>query len=153
MIPRLPVVNRKGTALEAVLPVPEDQLAWPLEHPLTHALVVARHGGRALLVFNRWRGHWELPGGVIDPGETPRACAARELFEETGQEAGELRYCGLMRVRFASGMIELGVLYATELPELRPFTANEEIERITLWDGNEEFGYVEEIDAALIAFG
>lgn len=150
---RFPVVNRKGTALEAILAVPEDQLAGPLEHPLTHALVVARHGGRALLVFDRWRQAWELPGGVIDPGETARACAARELLEETGQAAGELRFCGLMRVRFPSGRTELGALYATELPALSPFVANEETERIALWDGREDLGYVEEIDAALLAFG
>jgi 8-oxo-dGTP diphosphatase len=153
MLPRLPVSNSRGTALEAVLDVPEPALAGPLDHPLTFALVVARHGGRALLVFNRWRQHWELPGGMIDPGETPRACAARELLEETGQAAGELRYRGLMRIRFPSGNAELGALYATELPPLRPFAANEEVERIALWDGRENLGYVEEIDAALIAFG
>lgn len=32
----------------------------------------------------------ELPAGKIDPGETPAACAARELREETGMVAGRL---------------------------------------------------------------
>ncbi|CAN5149749.1 hypothetical protein BH09MYX1_BH09MYX1_43300 [soil metagenome] len=27
---------------------------------------------------------WELPAGLIEPGEAPRAAAARELFEEVG---------------------------------------------------------------------
>lgn len=27
---------------------------------------------------------WQMPQGGIDPGETPRAAALRELFEETG---------------------------------------------------------------------
>src|SRR6476660_4073661 len=33
------------------------------------------------------RGRWSLPGGHIEPGETARAAAAREVLEETGVEA------------------------------------------------------------------
>jgi ADP-ribose pyrophosphatase len=33
---------------------------------------------------------WEMPEGGADPGEAPRACAARELKEETGLVAGAL---------------------------------------------------------------
>jgi ADP-ribose pyrophosphatase len=35
---------------------------------------------------------WELPAGMIDPGETPGVAAARELHEETGYTAGRIRY-------------------------------------------------------------
>lgn len=33
------------------------------------------------------KGEWSIPGGRIEAGETPRAAALRELFEETGVRA------------------------------------------------------------------
>lgn len=33
------------------------------------------------------KGYWSLPGGHIEPGETARAAALREVREETGVEA------------------------------------------------------------------
>ncbi len=39
-------------------------------------------GGRFLLLRNE-REEWELPGGRLEPAETPEACCAREIMEET----------------------------------------------------------------------
>lgn len=38
----------------------------------------------------------ELPGGFVDPGETPEDSAKRELLEETGYSAGEVKYLGII---------------------------------------------------------
>lgn len=35
-------------------------------------------------------GCWVVPGGLVDPGESPEAGARRELLEETGYLAGRL---------------------------------------------------------------
>lgn len=35
---------------------------------------------------------WEVPAGRLDPGESPEACARRELEEETGLAARSLRH-------------------------------------------------------------
>ncbi|TDB88433.1 NUDIX domain-containing protein [Actinomadura sp. 7K534] len=47
--------------------------------------VTDRGGRRWILMVERADGHgWALPGGHVDPGETPAAAAVRELAEETG---------------------------------------------------------------------
>ncbi|MBG0829923.1 NUDIX hydrolase [Planomonospora sp. ID67723] len=47
---------------------------------------------RVLLVKPNYRPYWMIPGGVIEPGELPQECAAREIGEELGLavRAGDL---------------------------------------------------------------
>ena len=40
--------------------------------------------GRILLAKHADRGVWILPGGIIEPGESPADAAVREVWEETG---------------------------------------------------------------------
>ncbi len=47
--------------------------------------------GKILVVKERNRSSWELPGGGIDHGETIEASIARELFEEVSFE-GAFKY-------------------------------------------------------------
>ncbi len=57
--------------------------------------VVVDDEGRVLLVRRAnepSRGLWSIPGGRVEPGESARECARREVREETGLdvEVGEL---------------------------------------------------------------
>jgi ADP-ribose pyrophosphatase YjhB (NUDIX family) len=42
--------------------------------------------GRLLLVRQAESGRWSVPGGLIEPGESPDDAARREAMEETGLE-------------------------------------------------------------------
>jgi len=51
---------------------------------VAQAVIVGDEG--VLLTVRRDLRGWELPGGTIDPGETPEAAVVREVREETGLE-------------------------------------------------------------------
>lgn len=44
-----------------------------------------------------------MPGGKVDPGEAPQAAAIRELFEETGAQASEVRQVAQYVIRPTDG--------------------------------------------------
>jgi ADP-ribose pyrophosphatase len=47
-----------------------------------------RHGSRQITL--------EIPGGLVDPGDTPETAASRELLEETGYRAEEWKKIGVV---------------------------------------------------------
>lgn len=69
-----------------------------MTHPGAAAVVAADDAGRVVLI-HQYRhaagGYiWELPAGVLGPGEAPEACAVRELREEVGLVAERIRALG-----------------------------------------------------------
>ncbi|WP_431934689.1 NUDIX domain-containing protein [Micromonospora sp. RP3T] len=40
--------------------------------------------GRVMLVRPSYKKHWDIPGGYVEPGESPRAACVREVREELG---------------------------------------------------------------------
>ena len=68
-----------------------DSVDWVNIVPLTSQDEVVmvkqfRHGLREITL--------EIPGGMVDPGEKPEEAALRELLEETGYRAREVRKLG-----------------------------------------------------------
>jgi ADP-ribose pyrophosphatase len=74
---RLEMIRHPGAS--AVVP-----LLDPLDDPDPRVVLIRqfRHAAEEFI--------WEIPAGRLDPGESPEACAARELEEETGMRADRL---------------------------------------------------------------
>jgi ADP-ribose pyrophosphatase len=63
--------------------------------------VVAVTTDREIVLVRQWRHGTEhvtleIPGGLVDPGESPREAAVRELCEETGYSGGTVSELGIV---------------------------------------------------------
>ncbi|GGJ80290.1 DNA mismatch repair protein MutT [Streptomyces camponoticapitis] len=126
--------------------------APPLDAPLPAALVGIWRADRVLMVFDRFRQGWELPGGRIEEDESPRQAAARELLEESGQVPdGPLRFVGYAGFVLAPDRrAEYAALFAGRTTDIRDFRATDEIAAIRWWNLREVLpGGVQPLDAYL----
>ena len=86
---------------------------------LTYVVIAARYLDRWVFCRHKDRDTWELPGGHIEPGETPQQAAERELWEETGAVEFTLTpVCAYSITRF-------GMVYFAEITKLEPLPAHE----------------------------
>jgi 8-oxo-dGTP diphosphatase len=147
----LPVKQSDGCVLVGFDRLPERELGGlDPAVPLTASLVVLWCGGRCLMVFNRYRQAWELPGGMVDPGESPREAAFRELEEESGQRPPTLDFAGAARTWYAPGSrLEYLAIYQGRIASPLPFTPNDEMADSIWWDPAEDLADLHPIDAAL----
>ncbi|WP_237297285.1 NUDIX hydrolase [Streptomyces sp. 3211] len=98
----------------------DGALAWldrareaPMEPLSAEVWVTDPSFSHVLLVKHRVRG-WVPPGGKVEPGETPRGAARRELGEETGLKGELLALPAAVAVRSyrADWSATLGLSYA-----------------------------------------
>lgn len=52
-------------------------------------------------------GYWEFPGGKCDPGETPEACACREVLEETNLAVRAIRKLAVIEHDYPHARVRL----------------------------------------------
>lgn len=132
----LPLHDGVGNALvdfrfaaESDLAVLDDRI------PMPASLIVVTLAGRVLMVHDRWRKQWELPGGMLEPGETARQAAVRELAEETGISATDLGFAAV--VEFAPRRPtrrEYAAVYRTDLQVKPQLVVNDEVSDFHWWD-------------------
>ncbi len=119
-----------------------DAVDWVNVIPVTddgHVVMVRqyRHGlGHSTL---------EIPGGMLDPGESPADTAARELLEETGWRAGAVSPLGTVSPNPALFGNRLHSFVATGCTHVADVD-NDETEHTTV-----ELLRIEDVDAKLLA--
>ena len=112
------------------------------------ALILARTGHGVVLVLNRVRQVWELPGGFIDPGESPRQAAIRELAEEAGCVARDARWLGMVEVSDVD--TRFGALLCCEANDAPAQFSSSETVAIDFWRHDHRPAPIGETDAWLL---
>lgn len=142
------IINKNGNEFIECISLDEPELIN--YGPVAGSYAVGRFDGKYLICFNKWRKQWEIPAGGRDDSETAKECAIRELFEETGQIVQNMDFKGLLKIRKPDGTIKYTPIFFAELDCIVPFKANEETDRILLWNLTEVVGYIDEVDEAVL---
>lgn len=66
----------------------------PPKHFVSAAAIVLNDKNEILLIKGPQRG-WEMPGGVVEEGESIAQAAIRETKEESGVDIEIIRFCGI----------------------------------------------------------
>ncbi|GLX50259.1 DNA mismatch repair protein MutT [Streptomyces hygroscopicus subsp. hygroscopicus] len=142
--------DQRGNVLASFTFGTEDVL--PGGAPTPMALTALWHRGAVVMVHDRFRSQWELPGGLLEPGESPRQAAVRELAEESGQIPDD----PLLFVGYAEFLLgparraEYGALFTGRALRRRRVETDDEIGAVRWWEPATPLpGRVSAIDAYL----
>jgi 8-oxo-dGTP diphosphatase len=105
----------------------EGERAHPYQRTAAYGVVTSERGVLLTQLSDSTNaaGQWNLPGGGIDPGESPLEALHREVWEESGQRVADARLLDLHTQhwvgRAPSGRLEdfhaVRIIYAADCPE------------------------------------
>lgn len=92
---------------------------------IKYVVMIAEYEGKLVIIKNKNKSLWEMPGGKREEGQQLLKAASRELFEETGAVQFELVPYGVYLMNGSYGMniyakiTEIGPLPDYEIQEIR----------------------------------
>lgn len=100
--------------------------------------VILDDQGRTLVVKERGRDWWDVPGGGLDHGETIKEALARELYEEVSLE-GDFEYETLIaedpRYLEAHNLYQMRITFLVK-PEMTTFSAGSDSDEVQFVDAD-----------------
>lgn len=69
------------------------------------ATIVRDAAGRMLIVYDRFKSRWTIPGGVVDHDEDPQTAAVRETREESGLDVETTGLLGVFHGHFPDRLV------------------------------------------------
>ncbi len=106
---------------EVLLPDGRTSRRFFVTHSGAAGMVVL-YPDKTLVLERQWRhpmrrSYWEIPAGKLDQGESPEACAKRELLEECGIEARRWTKLGIVHTAIGYSNEQIHLFLAEDLTE------------------------------------
>lgn len=133
-----PVHDRAAGLLDAAPTVAAAAIRYPddaarsraffgnLPRKVVAAAVVCRDAaGRLLVVYDAFKQHWTVPGGVVEAGEDPRSAAVREAREEAGVAVTAGALLGVFAMSWPDRLLFVYAAQPAGDPTPRPLHAHE----------------------------
>lgn len=121
-----PVAGNSDSLRIEYFPIPNERREY------NYVVMVTRFRAKYIWVRQRGRTTWELPGGHVEPNESPEGASVRELMEETGALAFTIEpVCDFSINKF--GLVSYNRLSLARITSLGPLNGSE-IEEVALFN-------------------